>query len=332
MTCKNVCCFAAKPIKKQSSPPGWKYAWLLFSLVGLLYLFCIPAYAVNLLNIEPLFEITNQLNKPVDVSVSEQGLIYIVDGVNNKVRVFNPKGTLLFSFGKKGSGQGEFGSPLGLDVDSSGRVYIADSANHRVEIFNSEGAYLAEIKISAHNTHEADPTDVVVDNSNNRCYVVDNDNHRVLVYDLTKHNLVQIYGRHGAGRDRFRYPFLAALGNEGRLYVVDVINTRVQVLNSEGSFVAEIGGWGVEKGEFFRPKGVAVDSQNRLYVSDSYMGVVQVFEADGEFYAVLGEPQGGKVKKFRTPTGMFIDTEDRLYVVEALANKVSVYRLKDLTR
>jgi tripartite motif-containing protein 71 len=96
-------------------------------------------------------------------------------------------------------------------------------------------------------------------------------------------------------------------------------------------FIAEIGGWGVEKGEFFRPKGVAIDRNNRVYVSDSYMGVIQVFESTGEFYAALGDPTTGKVKKFRTPMGLFIDQKNRLYVVETLANKVSVYQLQSVT-
>jgi streptogramin lyase len=122
-----------------------------------------------------------------------------------------------------------------------------------------------------------------------------------------------------------------ALVQVQKLYVVDVINTRVQVLNSQGSFVAEIGGWGVEKGEFFRPKGVAVDKNNRVYVSDSYTGVIQVFESSGEFYGALGDPATGKVKKFRTPMGLFVDHNNRLYVVETLANKVGVYQLETVT-
>jgi hypothetical protein len=105
-----------------------------------------------------------------------------------------------------------------------------------------------------------------------------------------------------------------------------VINTRVQVLNPDGLFVNFIGGWGVEKGEFFRPKGVAIDKKDRIYVSDSYVGVIQIFTATGQFYAAIGEPASGKVKKFKTPVGLFIDGADRLYVVEMFSNKVGVYR------
>ena len=301
---------------------------LLLLISNLLVLFTVPAFAIQLINARMVLAIRQQLNKPSDVSVSRDGLIYVVDGVNNKIKIFDKNGSFVSSFGNQGSGRGEFSQPLGIDLDSDGKVYIADSGNQRVQIFSAAGGFVDEIKLPASNGHQADPTDVAIDKVNNKCYISDNDNHHVLAYDLAKLTLIKTYGGRGSGRDRFRYPFLMALGKQQYLYVVDVINTRVQVLNSQGSFVGEIGGWGVEKGEFFRPKGVAVDQNNRVYVSDSYTGVIQVFESSGEFYGALGDPLTGKVRKFRTPMGMFVDHNNRLYVVETLANQVGVYQLE----
>ncbi len=287
-----------------------------------------PAFGTRLTNVKFLFDITDKLNAPSDIAVSRDGLIYVVDGLNNKIRIFNQKGKFVSSFGKQGSGSGQFRFPLGIDIDNSGRVYIADSGNHRLQIFNPEGNFIAKISIPSKNNRPADPTDVVVDDSRNRCYIVDNDNHRVLVYDLSVTTLVDTYGSPGTDKRTFRYPFMITLNQKQYLYIVDVINTRVQVLNPDGLFVAFIGGWGVEKGEFFRPKGVAVDKDEKVYVSDSYLGVIQVFDSIGEFYSVLGDPEKGTVKKFKTPTGLFIDNNNRLYVVEMFANKVSVYSIE----
>jgi len=285
-----------------------------------------PAFGIRLVNVELLFEITDQLNQPSDVAVSKDGQIYVVDGVNNRIRIFNSQGSPVSAFGTEGAGEGEFKYPLGIDIADSGRIYVADSGNHRVQIFDRAGGFVAQIKLSATKNHPADPTDLAVDETRNRCYIVDNDNHRILVYDLSNLRLLDSYGTAGTDKRAFRYPFLIALDKEKYLYIVDVINTRVQVLNPEGLFVNFIGGWGVEKGEFFRPKGVAVDKNSRVYVSDSYTGVVQIFKSTGDFYAAVGEPANGKVKKFKTPVGIFIDHRDRLYVVEMFANKVGVYR------
>jgi DNA-binding beta-propeller fold protein YncE len=287
----------------------------LISLLATLSISAAPAFGISLLKVKPLFNISGPLNSPSDVSVSKDGRIYIVDGVNNKIRVFNHSGKPLSTFGREGSGQGEFRFPLGIDIDRTGKVYIADSGNHRVQIFNPEGRFISEIKVPSKNSHPADPTDVVVDDSRNRCYIVDNDNHHILVYNLSNFNLIKTYGKPGTQKREFRYPFLITLDKDKYLYVVDVINTRVQVL-------------GVERGEFFRPKGVTIDNKSRVYVSDSYMGVIQVFKPGGEFQAVLGDPSKGGVKRFKTPTGIFIDRHNRLYVVEMFANRVSVYSIE----
>ena len=288
-----------------------------------------PAYGIHLTYVRHLFDVTHNFSEPSDVSVSKDGLIYVVDGVNNKIKVFKPNGKFLFSFGSKGSGRGGFRFPLGIDIDNSGKVYVADSGNSKVQVFSKHGSFIKEFRIPSKNGTPSEPTDVAVDESRNRCYVVDNNNHYILVYDLSSLDLLKIYGRPGTERREFRFPFLITTDRDGDLYTVDVINTRVQVLNPEGLFVFNIGGWGVEKGEFFRPKGVAVDKNKRVYVSDSYMGVIQVFASTGEFYSALGDPAKGKVIKFKTPTGIFIDDKNRLYVVEMFAQKVSVYSIED---
>ena len=289
------------------------------------------ALGIRLTGIQHLFDIQNNFQQPSDVSVSKDGLIYVVDGVNNKIQTFDHMGRFLFSFGGKGSSRGNFQFPLGIDVDTHGRVYVADSGNHRVQIFNSTGGFLSEISIPSHNEINADPTDVAVDEMGNRMYVVDNDNHYVLVYDLSSHVLIETLGMPGTEKREFRYPFLMTLDKSNYLYIVDVVNTRVQVLSADGKFVSFIGGWGVEKGEFFRPKGVAVAGRDRVYVSDSYMGVIQTFKLNGEFHSVLGDAAEKKLKKFKTPTGIFVDNNNRLYVVEMFAERVSVFAIgKDI--
>lgn len=300
------------------------------ALAMLLVFGAVPARALRELHVKHLFDLTAQLKQPSDVAVSANGRIYVVDGVNNRIRVFDRNGRPRASFGKTGSGKGALKFPLGIAIDRSGKVYVADSGNHRIQIFTSRGRFVAAIDVPRPaNGRPADPTDVAVDARRKRCYVVDNDNHRIRVYDLASRRLITTYGTPGTGRRNFRYPFLMTLDRDGYLYIVDVINTRVQVLNPDGLFVLFIGAWGVEKGEFFRPKGVAIDSHKRVYVSDSYMGVIQVFDpATGAFYAAVADVGKDVVKKFKTPVGLFIDRRNRLYVVEMFADRVGVFQIE----
>jgi len=286
------------------------------------------AHGISITPVKHLFTLSHDFSQPSDVAVSENGRIYVVDGVNNKIKVFNSSGVFQSSFGQKGSSNGHFHFPLGIAVDNNDRIYIADSGNHRVQIFGPSGAFIAKITLPGDGNSPPDPTDVAVDETRNRLYIVDNNNHWILAYNLTTLELLDTYGSAGMEKREFRYPFLMTLDHEKYLYIVDVVNTRLQVLNPEGLFVNIIGGWGVEKGEFFRPKGVAIDN-NLVYVSDSYMGVIQVFRKTGEFHSVIGNTASGEIQKFTTPTGIFIDHRKRLYVVEMFADQVSVYELQE---
>ena len=287
-----------------------------------------PAFAVNLVRADLLYTISSAFKEPSDVAVSTGGNIYVVDGVNHRIKIFSATGQPVAEFGEEGAGNGQFRYPLGIDVDRAGTIYIADSGNSRVQIFRPDSTFSAKIALPPLEGRAADPTDVAVDRSRQRLYVVDNDNHRFLIYDLATLRLIKTVGTRGEGQLMFRYPFMIALGKQHLLNIVDVLNTRVQVVSPDGRFVRYIGGWGVEKGLFFRPKGVAVDRNGKIYVSDSYMGVIQVFDAMGAFHGVIGDAGNNDVKRFRTPTGLFIDDHNRLYVVEMLAQQISVYRIE----
>ena len=278
---------------------------------------------------KPLHTITANFNNPSDVVAGRNGQVYVLDGVNNKVKVFNQNGSFLFSFGETGTGKGSFTFPLGIGIDRADRIFIADSGNHRVQIFSPEGNYLSHFstETTKKQIKPSDPTDVVVDNSLKKCYIIDNDNHWIFVYDLQKGAPITTYGTMGMEEKEFRFPFLLDIDQQDNLYVVEVINTRVTVLAPDGKHLSTIGDWGVEKGEFYRPKGVAVDAQKRVFVSDSYLGVIQVFNQGGKVLCVLKD-ESGSVIKFVTPTGIFIDKKMRLYVVEMLANRVRVLQLQ----
>src|SRR5262249_49634116 len=60
-------------------------------------------------------------------------------------RGVNERGTpprWLDSFGRAGTGPGEFNRPEGLCVDAQDRLYVADSCNHRIQVFSSDGKFL----------------------------------------------------------------------------------------------------------------------------------------------------------------------------------------------
>jgi DNA-binding beta-propeller fold protein YncE len=285
-------------------------------------------FAYKVTPLKHLFDIEHGFLQPSDVVIGKDLKIYVLDGVNSQVKVFDEKGAFLFAFGSKGSAMGQFESPLGLATDSTGKVFVADTGNRRVQVFAQDGKVLNEFSIKAAkgSQHPCDPVDLALDEQRNRIYVVDNENHQVLLYSLDKFTFLESWGKEGDGRQDFRYPFFIAVGKDRIVLIVDVINTRVQAWDPRGKALSTIGEWGVDIGQLFRPKGVCVDSGNRVFVSDSYLGVVQVFNRYGSFLSVLGD-ESGKIMRWKSPVGLAIDYMQRLYVVDMIANRVGVYQI-----
>jgi len=77
--------------------------------------------------------------RPKGLGLDSEGHLYIVDGLWGVVQVFDREGHLLYFFGGKGAGLGEFQLPAGLFVDHNDRVFVVDSYNRRVQVFRYYG-------------------------------------------------------------------------------------------------------------------------------------------------------------------------------------------------
>jgi sugar lactone lactonase YvrE len=74
--------------------------------------------------------------------------------------------------------------------------------------------------------------------------------------------LIKIIGKAGAGPGQFNVPHALAMDSRGRLFVGDRSNNRVQILDQDGTFIAE---WK----QFGRPSGIFIDRDDAIYVTDS---------------------------------------------------------------
>jgi len=263
------------------------------------------------------------LSLPSDVGIGKGGRIYVVDGGNHQLAVFDALGVRVGTIGEQGSEAGQFESPVGLGISREGEVHVADKGNQRLQVFSANGRFLREIALEE-NGEKVDPVDVDVDvdvavsADGKELYVSANNSHRILVFS-SEGNLLRAWGGEGEEPGMFRYPATIGLDPDGNILIVDVLNQRVQKFDSDGYLLLSFGELGGRPGTFFRPKGIAVDSVGRSYVSDSYLGAIQVFDVFGEFLYVLGA--GGKTTVFKTPVGLAADGS-RLFVVQMLAGNV----------
>jgi DNA-binding beta-propeller fold protein YncE len=86
-----------------------------------------------------------ELNLPRDATIDQNGNLYVVDGGNFRVQVFDPQGEFLRSFGSIGRQSGQFSRPKGIGVDKDGNVYVADTAFGNFQIFNANGELLLAV-------------------------------------------------------------------------------------------------------------------------------------------------------------------------------------------
>lgn len=80
------------------------------------------------------------LVRPKGITVSDDGLVYIVESYYDHLLVYDKSGQFLMPIGGTGSKPGQFFLPTGVWTDVDGRVYISDMMNGRVSVFKYLGA------------------------------------------------------------------------------------------------------------------------------------------------------------------------------------------------
>ncbi len=191
-----------------------------------------------------------------------------------------------------GNGQGQFNAPHGLAVAPDGSLYVADSNNHRIQKFDSSGKFLLEFgTFSGPNNPNPpqgtfnEPWGIAV-GPDSSVYVADTWNHRIQKFDPSG-NFLKAWGTAGqtdAGGQAgiFWGPRDVAVGQDGRVYVSDTGNKRIQVFSADGAFLAQFGGAGVEPGRLDEPVGLAIDPSGNLVVNDTWNQRIQVLDPDGK--------------------------------------------------
>jgi len=163
--------------------------------------------------------------------------------------------------------------PHGLFVDREGNLWITDGRGkgdigHSVLKLNPEGKVLMTIGTPGKggdgvNQFNA-PSDVIVA-PNGDIFVADGHGEKTnaRIVKLNKEGkYVKAWGKEGKGQGEFDQPHGLAMDSQGRLFVADRANSRIQIFDQEGRFLTE---WK----QFGRPSGVQIDKNDVIYVADS---------------------------------------------------------------
>lgn len=200
-------------------------------------------------------------------------------------------------WGSDGTGDGQLHSPAYDAVDHTGNVYVADQQNSRVVKYSPSGEFLLTWGWGVKNGQPRLQT------CTTGCQE----------------------GLPGSGKGQFGVSFGIAI-HDGRVYVTDPPNDRVEVFNPTGRLRSIWGESGSGNGEFSNPQGIATDPAGHVYVADTLNNRVQKFSAGGKFLAKWGSAGTGD-QDFQFPRGVAVGRGNHLYVSDNFNNRVKKYTL-----
>jgi len=153
----------------------------------------------------------------------------------NKIVVTDLNGNLLFSFGKRGGGDGEFHQPQGVSVEKDGTIVVADSFNARIQRFTPQGEFKNKFGRRGDSPGDFAIIKGVAVDSEDHIYITDGKLNQFSIFSNNGDFLLNIGGTFastgGAKRDigGFLLPQGIYIDQNDRIYVVDQLNRRFQV-------------------------------------------------------------------------------------------------------
>ena len=149
-------------------------------------------------------------------------LVYVCDGNNNRIQVFDLDLNFVRSIGSRGSGRGEFDEPYDVKFDAAGNMYVAEWGNGRVEVMDSSGRFIREFGQGKLST----PSGLLI--ADKYVYVSDIRGNCIVVYE-TSGQYVTSFGGFGRNEGEFLSPFCVTSCVDGFIHVCDCDNNRVQI-------------------------------------------------------------------------------------------------------
>ena len=219
------------------------------------------------------------------------------------------------SFGKNGSGDGQFKYPTDVAIDLQGNLWVTDKSNNRVQKFDPNGKFLAKYGTSGSGNGQFNrPSSVAIDAAGN-VLVADSNNHRIQKLS-PEGAFVSKFGTSGSGNGQLNKPEEVTVDAAGNIWVADTQNGRVQKFNSAGEFVKVF-----DSGYLYEPTGVDVDAGGNVWVADWQKNRITVFDSAGNFKSNVGSAGSGN-GQFNRLDGLEIDNFGNVWVGDLNNNRI----------
>jgi len=263
---------------------------------------------------------TGQFAFPQGVSIDSSGNVYVTDLGNRRVEKFDNNGNFLFTFGTKGSGDGQFNAPIGVAVANSS-IYVIDNERNDIQKFDSTGKFVTKWGVKGSDPGQfLLPQGVAVDPSGD-VYVVDTGNSRIEKFDSNGKYLLSI-GQSGLGDGQFLSPRAVAADSQGSIYVADSGGNKIEKFTEDGVFLQSFSsstGTNLQT-----PLGMSVDKSGNIYVADSGNNRIVELDSNGHIITSWGS-QGTGADFFDNPRATAVDSNGNVFVVDSNNNRIQKF-------
>lgn len=256
-----------------------------------------------------------RFDEPVDLAVSKDNEIYVLDAGQRCVQVFEvtgkgeeAKGVFLVSFGRPGSGPMELKKPVAMAVGRDNSVYVLDNGRKTVVIYRAWRP-VHEFSVGG---EEEELVGIAVDPFSNDVYVLDRTKGAVIHYSRSG----KLLNRFGENKTRghpgrLKEPVRLRMDPRRMLWVVDRNGTSTVRFDEKGKFLGRTGG--IEFGGHLRVSGAP---DGGFAVLDKEEFQVTRFDRSGWITARFGA-EGTKQNQFQEPIDLTISKTGEIFVLDA---------------
>lgn len=210
--------------------------------------------------------------------------------------------------------------PSDVAVTHEGDLAVAEFGSHTVSLYSTEDGQrihtFGERDKPGHGDGEFDgPSALVV--RGDLMYVCEVNNNRVQKFSISERRFISKFGGRGEGNGEFSAPKGICLDSEGKVFVADHGNNRIQVFSENDDFAYSI--------ECLQnPWGMTFDPKGQLHVTVHNANCIRVFSADRDGRFKLSSKYGDKT--VRSPAGITIDAEGIITVSQNMGGSLWVFR------
>ncbi len=246
------------------------------------------------------------LQETPGVAVDAKDHVYLFHRGEHPIIELTPEGSVVRSWG-----EGMFIRPHAIRVDPQGAIWVVDNDTHQVLKMDSSGRVRMVMGRKGQSGEGPDlfnrPTDVAFA-ADGSFYVTDGYGNSRVAKFAADGTFITAWGTKGNAPGQFDLPHSVVVGPDGRVYVGDRENYRLQVFDPHGKFIEQ---WTVAGS----PWGLALSRDKALFIADGHNNRILKVGLDG---AVKGQISSSGKTPGRVDFAhhVAVDSRDNVYVAE----------------